>query len=254
MRFFFFILVLFLGPTQTLYASSRGDVKILEATENIQYLSQKITKDYFFFYRNPKDLFLQKQLNQNLKKIQYSIDEIKGISNTQNNNNNNLLEYLSYKAKKIKEIINQKKNLSNAIHVLDYTEVILEGAQSIAKKHTYEFSEDEKMLMTSKEIQYLLERSVKYYIAMQIGLNSSSSLEKLEYAIIDIDKHLTNIESYHYPYIFKLKLNKVKGAWQTNRDFLTKANETSIPYLLLNSTQYIENLLQEIEEYHKKNL
>jgi len=246
--------LLVLGVLQQLHASSRGDVKILEATENIQYLSQKIAKDYFFFYKNPKNLFLKKKLDTNLKNIQHFINEINTISVSNANSQTNLLRFLGYKAKEIKKIINQKVDLSKAIKILDYTEVVLEGAKSIANRHTYDFSKEEKMLMTSKEIQYLLERSLKYYIAAQIGLNSSNNLEKLENAIHEIENHLAIMEEYPYPYIFELKLNLIKDSWKTDQRFFMKSNETSIPYLLLNVTQYIEDLLQEIEEYHKKNL
>jgi len=34
-------------------AATRGDIKIIEASENIRYLSQKIVKDYLFLYQYP---------------------------------------------------------------------------------------------------------------------------------------------------------------------------------------------------------
>ena len=237
---------------ETLPASTRGDVTILEATENIQYLSQKIAKDYFFFYKDSENFFLKEQLNKNIDNLQHSITEIMDIID--DTTDKSLLVYLKYRTKKkIKKLINEKTNLNNAIKVLEYSETMLE-VNSIAKKHTYEFSQDEKMLMTSKEVQYLLERVTKYYIANKIGINSENNLKKLKDAIINIDNHLVDIESYSYPNDLNIKLNQIKRAWKINRDFFEKSNETSIPHLLLSSTQYIETLLKEIEQYHKKNL
>ena len=41
--------------TLTSHAATRGDVKVIEASENIRYLSQKLVKEYLFFYKNPKN-------------------------------------------------------------------------------------------------------------------------------------------------------------------------------------------------------
>ncbi len=233
-------------------ASTRGDVTILEATENIQYLGQKIAKDYFFFYKNPEDVFLKEQLNKNIDNLQHSINEI--IDIIDNTYDKSILIYLRNRAEEeIKELINQETNLDNARSVLGYSETMLE-VNSIAKKHKYEFSQDEKMLMTNKEVQYLLEKATKYYMVSQIGLGSDTNFKNLKDAITNIDNHLLSIESYNYPENLKLKLKTIKKVWSINRDFFEKSNELSIPHLLLNSTQYIETLLKEIEQYHKKNL
>ena len=77
----------------------------------------------------------------------------------------------------IKQLPNQQINDSNARLILKYSEVLLEGAKSIAKWHRYNFSKEEKILMQSKEIQYLIERAIKYYMAFQIGLNKKAFVE-----------------------------------------------------------------------------
>lgn len=47
--FFLLFLMTFMS-----HAATRGDVKVIEASENIRYLSQKLVKEYLFFYKNPK--------------------------------------------------------------------------------------------------------------------------------------------------------------------------------------------------------
>ncbi|NEW59708.1 hypothetical protein GSY74_00285 [Sulfurovum sp. bin170] len=138
--------------------------------------------------------------------------------------------------------------------ILKYSEVLLEGAKSIAKGHKYKFSKEEKMLMTSKEIQYLIERAIKYYMAFQVGLDSHSNYEQMKKAIVDIDNNIKEIEVYRYPYELEKKLRKVNRVWRINRFFLNRVNDSSIPHLLLGSTEYIKILLKDIEQYHKKNL
>jgi hypothetical protein len=234
------------------YGSTRGDVKIIEATENIQYLSQKIATDYFFFYNKPEDTMLKNQLYKNIENLQFYIGDIGDT--TQDIHTKNILDFFIYRIEQIKQLPSQKINESNARLILKYSEVLLEGAKSIAKEHKYKFSKEERMLMTSKEIQYLIERATKYYMAFQIGLNSATNYAQMQKAIRDIDNHIKDIEIYQYPYELEKKLKKVNQIWEINRIFLDRVNESSIPHLLLGSTEYIKNLLKDIEQYHKKNL
>ena len=252
MRDFFYIIIAILGLIELSYSSTRGDVKIIEATENIQYLSQKIATDYFSFYNKPEDMLLKNQLHKNINDLQFYISD---ISDTTNNIRiKDILDYFIYKMENIKQLPNQQINDSNARLILKYSEVLLEGAKSIAKWHRYNFSKEEKMLMTSKEIQYLIERVTKYYMAFQIGLNSDTNYAQMQKAIKDIDNHIKDIEIYQYPYELEKKLKKVNQIWEINRIFLDRVNESSIPHLLSGSTEYIKKLLKDIEQYHKKNL
>jgi len=237
---------------ESLYSSTRGDVKILEATESIQYLSQKIATDYFSFYIKSEDIFLKNQLNKNIDNLQFYIADIADM--TQDIHTRNILDFFIYRMEQIKQLPNQKINKSNARLILKYSEVLLEGAKSIAKGHKYKFSKEEKMLMTSKEIQYLIERATKYYMAFQVGLDTPSNYEQMKKAIVEIDNNIKEIYLYKYPYELEKKLRKINQVWMRNRFFLNRVNDASIPYLLLGSTEYIKILLKDIEQYHKKNL
>ena len=241
---------------QKSFASTRGDVKILEATENIQYLSQKIAVDYLFFYKNPNNIILKNQLYKNIDNLQFYIKEIKNISDTQKGETTKrILEYFTYKIKDIKDIPDKKINLSNLDDILKSSETILEGAKYIANRHRYNFSEEEKMLMLNKEILYLLKRVNKYYIASFInGLNSQINYKKMQKAIQDIDSRLDMMSSYRYPNELYNKLVEVNEIWSRDKKFFYKADRLSIPYILANSTQYIEDLITQIEQYHKRNL
>jgi hypothetical protein len=251
-RDFFYIIIAILGLIELSYSSTRGDVKIIEATENIQYLSQKIATDYFSFYNKPEDMLLKNQLHKNINDLQFYISD---ISDTTNNiRTKDILDYFIYKMENIKQLPNQQINDSNARLILKYSEVLLEGAKSIAKWHRYNFSKEEKMLMTSKEIQYLIERATKYYMAFQVGLDSNNNYKQMRKAIVDIDRNIKEINSYKYPHEIEKKLKKIKRIWKINKFFLAKVNETPIPHLLLNSTAYIKQILKDIEQYHKKNL
>ena len=57
------MLLLFI-MTLVSHAATRGDVKVIEASENIRYLSQKLVKEYLFFYKNPKKIEVKNELDK----------------------------------------------------------------------------------------------------------------------------------------------------------------------------------------------
>jgi len=63
------ILLLLTSLTLFSNAATRGDVKIIEASENIRYLSQKIVKDYLFYYQNMKKVEVKNGLDSSLNKF-----------------------------------------------------------------------------------------------------------------------------------------------------------------------------------------
>jgi len=250
-----YICIAILALFEYTVASTRGDVKILEATENIQYLSQKIAIDYLFFYKNSKNSLLRKQLNKNIDNLQFYIKEIRDIADKKKAGyTQNILNFFGYIIEQIKQLPNEKINISNVEDILKYSEILLEDAKYIAKEHRYNFSKEEKMFMLSKEIIYLLKRVNKYYLASYIGLNSHTNYEHMQKAIRDMDSSLEKMNSYNYPIELENRLNEINRIWDRDKNFFYQVEELSIPYILSNSTEYMENLLIGIEQYHKKNL
>ncbi len=248
-------IILIIITAQTLYASTRGDVKILEATENIQYLSQKIATDYLFFYKSPNNVILKNQLYKNIENLQFYIKEIEEIADTKKDaNTQKILDYFRYRIEQIKKIPDKKVDLVNVKLILKSSEVLLEGAKFIANEHRYKFSKEEKMLMLNKEIFYLLKRVNKYYMASYIGLNSHTNYEKMQEAIIDTDNRLEMMNRYNYPNKLNSKLNKINQIWDRDKKFFYQVDKFAIPYLLFDSTDYIKDLVTQIEQYHKRNL
>ena len=250
-----YICITILVVVQMGIASTRGDVKILEATENIQYLSQKIATDYLIFYKNQDNIVLKKQLYRNIDNLQSHIKEIKDIADDKNEiYTQNFLKYFPYIIEQIKKLPHKKINISNIENIIKYSEILLEGAKTIAKEHKYKFSKEEKMLMLSKEIIYLLKRANKYYLASDINPNNYTHYENMKQAIKDMNSRLTIMNSYNYPIKLENKLNEINDIWNRDKEFFYQVEEIFIPYILSDSTEYMEDLLIAIEKYHKKNL
>jgi hypothetical protein len=242
-------IILILSPST--FASSRSDVKIIEATENIRYLGQKISKDYLYLYNSPKKIELKEELNKDIEMLELSIHDIS--MSTINIDSKNILDFLTYNKNEIKELLNKEVNKETSILILDYSESFLEGANSIASVHMYAFSDEEKMLMAMKELEYLLERVSKYYIASNLNLDKVNNFEHMINAILKIDKIIEEVNSYKYPADLEKESKEINMIWKTHREFLYKSEKLFLPNLLESSMKNLEKIIQNIALYHKKN-
>lgn len=244
----FFLLLL----TQSSFALTRGDVQIIEARENIQYLGQRITTDYFLLYTKPYDQTLQSKFRENIFELEYNIQKI--ADTTKNAVTLNILNFYNYRLEYIKGLMLEKPKLINATKLLEASEYFLEGARSIAEQHQYQSTQEEEILIHCKETRYLIESVSKYYMAFQIGLKDTKYDIKRNQAIRDINKHLNTISQYHYPYHLRVILNQIKNIWRHNQTFFIYLEQTTFPNLVLSSNAQIKELLSNLERYHKQNL
>ena len=251
MKKIWYILFIVIGLTVNSLGSSRSDVKIIEATESIRYLGQKISKDYLYFYYNPKKIELKEQLLEDIRVIEQSIDDIS--MSTTSVDSKNILDFLTYNIDEIKLLIEENATQESSILMLDYSESFLEGADSIALTHKYEFTDEEKMLMELKEFEYLLERVSKYYIASNLNLDKFNNFKHMGDAIVEIEAILKVINRYDYPKALKKERKVMNESWGVYREFLYKSQKVSLPNLLLLSEKNLKEIVEKIALYHKKN-
>ena len=251
MKKIFYIFLLFFGVTLFSEAATRGDIKVIEASENIRFLSQKIVKDYLFFYKNQDKLEVKRSLERSLDKLN---DDFRIIATTtKDGDTKDILEFLAYSKDQIEQIFNEKADQEKAALMLDYSETLLEGADSIANAHMYDFSTDEKMLMLTKKLEYLLERVMKYYIAVHTGFNNPTNQEQMKKAINKIEESLVEISLYEYPEEMKVVQANLNHSWRSNRVFLNKSDNLFIPKLMFISVTYMVDMMDQLALYHSKN-
>ncbi len=243
------LLILFLLSIYTL-ASTRGDVKIIEASENIRYLGQKITKEYLYLYQNPQKVEIKEQLYENIKRLEQSILDIKTIAN--NKESKNILDFLTSNKNDVKKLIDKSVSKKKAILMLDYSESFLEGANFIENSHRYKFSTEEQILMSLKDIEYLLQRISKYYMAYILGVDKNLNFNNMVYAISKVEDILKEINSYNYPKTVFMEVKNMNSSWIKHKKFFYKVKELSIPNLMLVSTTKFEESIKEIALYHKQ--
>ncbi len=232
-------------------SATRGDIKVIEASEDIRYLSQKMVKDYLFFYKNQDKLEIKRGLDRALAKL---TDDFRIIATTtKDGDTKDILEFLAYSKDQIEQIFNEKADKESVALMLDYSETLLEGADSIANAHKYNFSDEEKMLMVTKEIEYLLERVSKYYMAIHVGFNNTTNKEQMQEALTKLEENITQINSYTYPVEFQLTQSKMNDSWKANKNFFLQSETLFIPKLLFTSVDYMEDVVIQIALHHSKN-
>jgi len=247
----YLLLFLLLGITLFSEAATRGDVKVIESSEDIRYLSQKIVKDYLFLYNHPQKIEVKDALYISLSKLSDDLRVI--VTTTKDVDTKDILEFLAYSQDQIKSLVDEEVDKEKAALMLDYSETLLEGADSIASSHTYDFSEEERMLMVTKEIEYLLERITKYYMAFNVKFNTHTNRMQMDESIANLEKNLEKIDLYIYPNDLEEEKEKLKKYWQINKHFFQKTESLFIPNLVLPSIDKLEDIIAKIALYHSKN-
>ena len=247
-----YIFFLCIGVLQYSSAATRGDVQVLEASENIRYLSQRMAKDYLILFYNSQKTDIREHLNKTLAELTEDLRII--VTTTKDVDTKDILEFLAYSKDQIEEILKKKPTEENAALMLDYSETFLEGADSIANAHKYNFSKEETMLMTTKEILYLLERVSKYYMAFNVGFDTLVNNEQMNNAMKELEKNLDKINAYmDYPAVLEIDKIQMNKIWAENKVFFKKSGKLFIPNLLFLSIIHLENSIDKISIYHSKN-
>ena len=236
---------------KTAATATRGDVKIIEATENIRFLSQQIVKEYLFLFITPQKEAMKATLKKRLVTLSNNIRVI--AATTKNVDSKDILEFLAYSKDQIAETLTEEITEENAALMLDYSETLLEGADSIAAAHAYNFSREEGMLMLAKQMEYLVERIMKYYIALHVGFDNPTNREQMHKSIAQFGNTLLGIETYRYPAEMNEVKSKMLESWYANGMYFGKSETLFIPKLMLMSTAYLEDLIVKIALYHNQN-
>ena len=238
-------------PEKKVAAITRGDVKIIEATENIRFLSQQIVKEYLFLFVTPQKDALKAKVKKRLVTLSNNIRMI--AATTKDVDSKDILEFLAYSKDQIAQTLTEEISEENAALMLDYSETLLEGADSIAEAHAYDFTDEERMLMVTKQMEYLIERIMKYYMAVHVGFDNPTNQEQMHKSIAQFGNKLREIEVYPYPKEIDTVKSKLMESWYANGNYFGKSKTLFIPKLMLMSTAYLEDLVVKIALYHNQN-
>lgn len=244
---------LFASMTFAAHAATRGDVKVLEASDMIKYHINDLTKNYLLFVKFPHKRELSLALHRDLSVLGKSFKEIS--LTTKDARTKGLLSYFAYQKAHLEVILSKPPSLKQASEIMNMSESFVEGAEAIARHHRYDFSLEEKMFKVTLSMSEHLEAIAKYYLAHSLAKSDLEILRKISRETKAFTKELEEVT--HYPYTGQKEAKdreSILATWHILKPYIDKAEkEEGLPMVVSTGVAHINTLLQHLGIYHSKN-
>jgi len=232
-------------------AATLSDVKILEASKSIKYLTQNIAKNYLYSYIYPNQYpMVQIKVQKSIRDIEENMRTI--ALNTKKEKIKGILDFFAYEKEQVKILLKEKPSISSANEVLDFSEALTEGTEKIATSTTYDFSFEDKMFLRSKNIEYLLEKLAMYYMVLESNINKETIGRKLKQTIAMTQKDMDAMQQYTYPKALNTKKSEIMKLWNANKHYFETTDSLKVPSIVILSTNGIQKILDQFAIHHAK--
>jgi len=232
-------------------AAIRSDVAVITASEDLQYSTQEIAKDYLLNYIYPTKTSFHKEAYSNLLTLDSKIKAI--ITNTNDQKTKGILSYFATQKADIVDILKGKVVSDSIEPIVGISEIFVEGSQSIMTRHQYKFSEEERMLMLTKEMRTLLGAMIKYYAALRINPKDIGYRKGMKKSMHAFEKDLSVINHYVYGTQINTTKEYLKRSWTVLSAYLQKIDTVKSPALLSIVSKNMQKMLNDLSTYHSKN-
>ncbi len=250
MKYRLFITIIFILPL-SLWGALRGDIKILEASENIKLNINNFAIDYLLLYKFPHKRYLKKELKKDLMLLSKNMQEVSQL--TDDKKSKRLLRFFAYQFSTLEDILNKTPNEKASIEILDISESFIEGFNFISSKHIYNFSYEEQMLTNIKIMEERIKEISKYYLSLKIIGNDKNTEKKLEQSIKIFKEKFTKMNNYIYkdPNIIKTK-QRIDSLWLISQSLINDKSENKLPMIIDTTSENIGQSLEILAIYHSK--
>jgi hypothetical protein len=230
------------------FAQSAEDSAVVYA-DTIKTLSQDIAKNYFYIAQDIQVGSAKRGLKKDILLLDDTLNKLQQANN--DDATKRVLSFLSFSVDELKSTLKDEFNEENGGMVLDYTETLLEGAESIINHH----NKDKKVttLDELEEMEFLLERASKYYIAFAAGYADDSNIKQAKLAVEKFDSLLKKINAKNYPpEIRNGALKKLDRYWPVSKDFYLGLKQNELPTIVFISTKHMMKSLDKIIKYEEQ--
>jgi hypothetical protein len=231
--------------------ATRGDVKVLEAADSIQYNTSRLTREYLLSLLYPEKTILKTLLEKRFQALETDMHEI-AIS-TKDPKTKGVLKYFAFEKVRIGEMLKRKPTLQNATALIDLSESFVEGALAIAKHHLYVPAPEEEMWITTRSLDQSIEEILKYYIAHHLIKDDPQLQHKLQNAAAKVKQALIRINAYPYEGDLKITRTHLNHLWQTLEIYLAKAEKLPLPLIVSLMGDELEASINTLGIFHSKN-
>jgi len=231
-----------------LLAKSATSTDVLVDAETIKAISQDLAKNYFYIQQGIQTSSAKKGLKKDMITLDDTIRKLQISATTKDKG---VVEFMFFSVDELKSTIKEDFSAENGGLILDYTETLLEGSESIAKHNK---GKTESMLGVVEEMAFLLERATKYYIAFRAGYTDAVNITQAELAVKKFEILLTKVQAHTYPGPLTTgPIKKLSKYWPVSKNFYLGIKKSELPTIVFISTKHMKSALDKLIEYHKKN-
>jgi len=236
----------FFSGTQVHAKGQTSDV-LLHA-ETIKTISQDLAKNYFYIQQGIQTSSAKKGLKKDIITLDDTIRKLQMSATSENTKG--IVEFMFFSVDELKSTIKETFSAENGGLILDYTETLLEGSESIAKHNK---GKEESMLGVIEEMQFLLERASKYYIAFRAGYTDAINVTQAKMAVEKFEILLGKVQAHTYPGpITTGPIKKLSKYWPVSKNFYLGIKKSELPTIVFISTKHMKRALDKLVEHHKK--
>jgi len=250
---FFWFTILLVSTSLHVYADAEElapELKKRKAAEELALHSQIIVTDYFFLNQGVSNIMAKEKISKNRERIRENIAYLESV--VENQNHQALLRYLALTQEGLDETLAAQYSASNAQMMLDVSDVIREGAESIIKYFLSENGTDQTILDVLEYQRYLVERMTKLYVASLAGFQDDNTVTHMGEAISAYEKGLAEIDSFRYPYYMKNDIAKLRARWLTTKRLYENVEKGELPRTVFYATAVMDRILKKLIKYQYK--
>jgi len=227
-------------------AKETGKNALLEA-EQIRTISQDIAKNYFYIEQGIQASSAKRGFKNDMLALNDILAKLK--KDSKNPEVQGIVEFMGMSLEELTDLAKEKYNAENGGMVLDYTETLLEGSENIVNADK---SKVESQLDVVEEMEFLLERASKYYIAFRAGYTDDSNIIQADKAVKQFGILLKRLQTFNYPDEIKNgPLKKLLKYWPVSKDFYLGIKKSDLPTIVFISTKHMKSALDKIAKYEK---
>ena len=218
---------------------------LLRYAKELQVQSQVIAKNYFYIAKELREEKAKQEIQQSIKETDSMLIVL--MVNIENQDMKNLLKYLSDINLESKDILNAQYSNENSSFVIDYSETMYEGAQSIIEHLEQKISHKNSVRDDLVRQQLLLQRISKFYIAYQAGFNDDAMLGKLADSVKEFEQGINKLRSHNFiNEEQEFAFVRLEHYWSISKKFYEGMEKGELTLIVSFSTDHMVSYLNKI--------
>jgi len=239
------LVVFYIGAAN---AAGTKSLAQLKAAEDIEIVSQQIPKAFFYLHQDIRIEQAKGDMSNGMALLKSSLDVLRITKDAEQKN---LVAFMTHIYNEMKLLVKKSYTKERGAIMIDYGEVLLEGAETIVAKHTHKNNSKEQMLIAAKRMSFLLERATKYYIAFRDNFNDENNVKQLQNAITEFEKNIKFVRGKTYPKSVSKEVKRISQFWPQASKFYLGVKKQDLPLIVFITTKHLEKSIKVIEKHYE---